>query len=99
MLLMREKVLEKKATSNASDVYSFGVLVWEILSRQVPWAGQALPRDIYVRVVVHGDRPTIPADTPADMVAMLRDCWAQAPEERPTFQALMNRVNFFPTVG
>ncbi|CAM9727443.1 unnamed protein product, partial [Hapterophycus canaliculatus] len=83
------KVLEKNAASNASDVYSFGVVVWEILSRDIPWADQALPRDIYLRVVVHGDRPAIPANAPTDISDMLRACWAQAAEDRPTFREIM----------
>lgn len=65
------------------------MVVWEILSRQIPWAEQALPRDIYLRVVMRGERPAIPADTPADIAQMLHGCWAQEPEERPTFQALI----------
>ncbi|CAM9446055.1 unnamed protein product, partial [Hapterophycus canaliculatus] len=84
------EVLETKATSNASDVYSFGVVVWEILSRQIPWAEQALPRDIYLRVVIRGDRPVIPADAPADIAEMVIGCWAQAPEERPAFAELLD---------
>ncbi|CBJ25851.1 protein kinase [Ectocarpus siliculosus] len=51
------EVLKTKAVSNASDVYSFGVVVWEILTRQIPWAEQALPTDIYLRVVIRGERP------------------------------------------
>lgn len=95
----REKVLDKKETSNASDVYSFGVVVWEVLSRQLPWADQSLPRDIYVRVVVHGDRPAIPAETPADIVEILLGCWAQKPEERPTFNALKDGGKIRPGVA
>lgn len=87
-----EKVLETKGTSNASDVYSFGIVVWEVLSRQVPWADQARPRDIYLRVVIREERPTIPTDAPADIAEMLLGCWAQAPEARPTFEALLERI-------
>ncbi|CAM9391533.1 unnamed protein product, partial [Sphacelaria rigidula] len=86
------KVLETKGTSNESDVYSYGMVVWEVLSRKTPWADQALPRDIYVRVVIRGDRPAIPEDAPADIAEFLPGCWAQAPEDRPTFQALVDGV-------
>ena len=84
----REQVLEKQTTSKASDVFSFGIVVWEVLSRELPWADQAQPRDIYLRVVIHGDRPAIPADAPVDIAEILLGCWAQEPTERPTFQAL-----------
>ncbi|CAM9813472.1 unnamed protein product [Scytosiphon promiscuus] len=84
------EVLETKAISNASDVYSYGIVVWEVLSRKIPWADQALPRDIYLRVVIRGDRPAMPADTPADIAEMITGCWAQAHEDRPTFHELMD---------
>lgn len=87
------KVLETKSISKASDVYSYGIVVWEVLSRKIPWADQRLPRDIYLRVVIRGDRPAIPADAPADIAEMLLGCWAQAPEERPTFHALLGGGN------
>jgi len=91
-----EQVLEKQKISKASDVYSFGMVVWEVLSRQTPWADQAQPRDIYLRVVIHGDRPVIPADAPADIAEMLHGCWAQEPKRRPSFQALLDREGKVP---
>eukprot|EP00903_Cladosiphon_okamuranus_P015102 g13969.t1 len=84
------EVWDKKGNSKASDVYSFGMVAWEVLTRQTPWADQAQPRDIYLRVVIHGDRPTIPVDCPADIAAMLGGCWTQEPDERPTFRALLD---------
>ncbi|CBJ30083.1 putative CTR1-like protein kinase/ leucine rich repeat-containing protein [Ectocarpus siliculosus] len=92
------EVLEKQTTSKASDVYSFGIVVWEVLSRQLPWADQAQPRDIYLRVVIHGDRPALPADAPVDIADMLLGCWAQEPTERPTFQALSGGEKVKPVV-
>ena len=83
-------MLEKKGTSRASDVYSFGMVAWEVLTRQSPWADQAQPRDIYLRVVIHGDRPAIPVDCPADIAEMLRGCWAQEPKQRTAFQAILD---------
>ncbi|CAN0080537.1 unnamed protein product, partial [Ectocarpus sp. 12 AP-2014] len=84
------EVLESKETSKASDVYSFGMVAWELLTRQTPWADQARPRDIYLRVVMREERPAIPADAPVDIAEMVRSCWAQEPEDRPTFPGLCN---------
>ncbi|CAN0276359.1 unnamed protein product [Ectocarpus sp. 8 AP-2014] len=84
------EVLESKETSKASDVYSFGMVAWEVLTRQTPWADQARPRDIYLRVVMREERPVIPVDAPVDIAEMVRSCWAQEPEDRPTFPVLCN---------
>lgn len=77
-------MLSAKGRSFASDVYSFGIVAWEVLSMEIPWADEALPFDIYTRVVFKGDRPEIPGDAPDDIASVLRACWAGPPQERPT---------------
>ena len=76
-------MLNAGGISSASDVYSFGIVAWEVLSMETPWADEALPFDIYTRVVFKGDRPEIPAHAPVDITSVLRACWATEPEERP----------------
>lgn len=83
------KVLESKGTSFASDVYSFGIVMWEVLSRKLPWADEACPRDIYARVVFKGDRPEIPGGSPAEMARVMSACWAGVANVRPTFSGIM----------
>ncbi|CAM9271504.1 unnamed protein product, partial [Laminaria digitata] len=85
-------VLYAKGSSYASDVYSFGIVAWEVLSTDAPWEDEALPLDVYRRVVFKGDRPAIPADAPADIADLLRACWAGPPAERPTFNEMMTRL-------
>ncbi|CAN0076073.1 unnamed protein product [Pylaiella littoralis] len=86
------EVLDSKGTSCASDVYSFGVVAWEVLTTEVPWADVGLGRDIYLRVVVKGDRPEIPAGTPEDIAGVMRDCWAEAAAARPKAGEIMARM-------
>lgn len=83
------KVLETEGNSYASDVYSFGIVTWEIITRQLPWADQPLARDIFLRVVMKGERPVIPADSPSDIAQVIRACWAELPADRPAFQELV----------
>ena len=83
------KVLSAESTSFASDVYSFGVIVWEVISRKLPWADESCPRDIYIRVVFKEDRPEIPADSPADVTRIINACWASVPTKRPSFNDIM----------
>ena len=77
-------MLSGEGSSYASDVYSFGIVAWEVFSMKAPWADEALPIDIYRRVVFKGDRPVIPAEAPGDIADLLRACWAAPPQERPT---------------
>ncbi|CAM9276450.1 unnamed protein product, partial [Laminaria digitata] len=73
----------------ATDVYSFGIVVWEVLSRELPWATMTGETDIYIRVVLNKMRPDIPEDAPADIADVARACWAGEPGDRPTFSAVM----------
>ncbi|CAM9095313.1 unnamed protein product, partial [Laminaria digitata] len=57
-----------------SDVYSFGLVVWEVLSRELPWAAEAHPRDIHIRVALKGQRPVIPDDAPDQIANVARAC-------------------------
>ena len=66
------------------------MVAWEVLARQIPWVDEARPRDIYLRVVMREERPTIPADAPVDIAEMVRSCWAQGPDDRLTFPMLCN---------
>ena len=85
-------MLSAGASTYASDVYSFAIVVWEVLSRQLPWAGMARPREVYIRVVLNELRPDVPVDTPADMANMMRACWTEEPQARPTFSAIMEGI-------
>ena len=84
-------MLHSEGVSYASDVYSFGVVAWEVLSTEVPWADEALPFDIYRRVVFKGDRPTVPVNAPPDLADIMRECWARQPKLRPTSREIMRR--------
>lgn len=85
-------MLSAGAKTFASDVYSFGVVAWEVVSREVPWAGEALPQDINIRVVFRSERPVIPADAPADIVDVIQSCWTSAPESRPTASNVLDTL-------
>ena len=85
-------MLETKGNSYASDVYSFGTVAWEVLTRELPWANQPLARDIFMRVVMRGERPVIPADCPSDIAEVVRACWAELPADRPTLDDLVKRM-------
>lgn len=85
-------MLETKGISFASDAYSFGIVAWEVLTRKNPWADQPRARDIFLRVVMKGERPVIPADAPRDIAGVVRACWSDAPRERPAMSEVMKSM-------
>ena len=82
---MAPELLQNAHCFSASvDVYAFGVVLWEMMTRTVPFAtfGPAEIRD-HVRV---GKRLPLPmSDCPREVRAMITRCWDGDARKRPTF--------------
>lgn len=94
------QALDGAAPAPADDVYSFGVVLWELLTWQFPW-GDAAPWTV-VAAIQGGRRPAVPPAAqlpglgPGAMppglgryVALMERCWAQQPQNRPSFEDIM----------
>ncbi|XP_034148712.1 LOW QUALITY PROTEIN: receptor-interacting serine/threonine-protein kinase 1-like [Esox lucius] len=81
-------------SSEKSDVYSFAIVVWVILAGREPYEN-ARGEDHICQCVRKGDRPDedlIPDHTPLEIIELMRNCWHQDPQLRPTFE---EGYNFF----
>eukprot|EP01118_Nematostelium_gracile_P019163 TRINITY_DN8777_c0_g1_i1.p1 TRINITY_DN8777_c0_g1~~TRINITY_DN8777_c0_g1_i1.p1 ORF type:complete len:215 (+),score=73.78 TRINITY_DN8777_c0_g1_i1:24-647(+) len=89
---MSPEAIRKKRYSEKSDVFSFGVLCFEIISREEPYptldAVQAA-----TAVVVEGLRAHLPNDAPPQLIQVVDACYAEEPEDRPTFTELVTALN------
>jgi len=86
------ETLRGEESGSASDVYSFAIIVWEILAWSEPYVGMG-PAQIMRKVALHGLRPQIPQDCPADLEKLLQDCWKDNPAERPSLSEIISRSN------
>ena len=78
---MAPEQLDELKYSKGSDVWSFGVLMYEIYARQMPWKGVPNTK---IPVFIHlGKRLELPATTPADVVELVNQCWAEKARDRP----------------
>lgn len=84
---MAPEVLNQQPYNEKADVYSYGILLWEMLSRQVPFGRMADLRMMFA--VVHGSRPLIPQDAPPKLAKLIERCWSKDPEERPDFPTIV----------
>lgn len=87
------EVLAGTDVSELSDVYSFGLIIYEVLTRTVPY--KSLAQEAVPYVVSQGKRPDdyepVPSvqDTLKPLVDLMKDCWTQEAKKRPSFAKIM----------
>jgi hypothetical protein len=87
---MAPEVIRHSRYDHRVDLYSFAIVLWEMLSGKLPY-GELSPIAAAAAVVVEHLRPPVadaPADTPAELVALMVKCWDVAPAVRPEFEAV-----------
>jgi serine/threonine protein kinase len=73
----------------ASDVFAFGLILFEILAGRPVFP--SLNRwQIAFTVAVEGARPEIPESVLTPARALIEDCWAADPDDRPTFEEIVD---------
>jgi serine/threonine protein kinase len=71
-----------QGNSQKSDVWSFGVTVWEVLTRQNPYANMDLIQ-VATNVCYKNLCPETPPHTPTIIAQLLTSCFQRKPELRP----------------
>ena len=71
-----------------SDVYSYGIVMYEVVSRKVPWAGNDGAQ--IIAAVMAGLRPSpTPPNTPRALIELMEECWAHDTAMRPKFERVL----------
>lgn len=89
---MAPEILLQQPYDEKADVYSFAIVLWTMYTNELlPYADRIknLPQLIDC-VARKGERPIIPKDCPAALVAVLKSCWRPDPKTRPSFQDLIS---------
>ena len=81
------EVLRNQRYSIKADVYSFGICLWELYTRTAPYAGMT-PFQVMYGVASSGMRPNINDDCPEPWRELMITCWAESPDDRPTFDVI-----------
>jgi len=80
---MAPESLQENTYSKKTDVYSYGVVIWEIVTRQVPWRG--INMKVILEKTIKGERLPIPSDCPKSLKDLMEKCWKHDPLQRPQF--------------
>jgi serine/threonine protein kinase len=85
---MAPELLARGEYSGKVDVYAFGILLLELYIQKDPFSFLKKVWDL-PEIVLRGNRPEIPAECPPEYSALITQCWAHLPENRPSFPDLV----------
>eukprot|EP00204_Picochlorum_oklahomense_P000061 CAMPEP_0118799260 /NCGR_PEP_ID=MMETSP1161-20130426/1539_1 /TAXON_ID=249345 /ORGANISM="Picochlorum oklahomensis, Strain CCMP2329" /LENGTH=1158 /DNA_ID=CAMNT_0006726935 /DNA_START=401 /DNA_END=3877 /DNA_ORIENTATION=+ len=94
------EILRGEHGGKAADVYSFGIVLWELMTWKLPWGENTNPFSI-INSVLQGKELVIPeqAELPAgplscydEYVALIKQCWALDPAQRPTMDGIVQQL-------
>ena len=84
----------------AADVYAFAITLWEILHRNIPWAGNS--REEIRQYVVAGHRPLTAEKYQAVLTTddtklvfireLIAECWHMDPSSRLDFRSILKQL-------
>jgi serine/threonine protein kinase len=85
---------QQKLISSKTDVFSFGLCLWEIFGNppKYPWQDVIKNGDkkaFIERVAINGERPPMHAHIPRRLQDLICRCWAQNPQDRPSFDEII----------
>jgi hypothetical protein len=81
----------------SADVYAYGMLVYVATTGLDIFPG--LTGHQLSRRIMTGYRPPFPAGLDSRWQNLIEECWRQDPQSRPTFQAIVARINSTEFVG
>eukprot|EP01113_Clastostelium_recurvatum_P017565 TRINITY_DN2066_c0_g1_i3.p1 TRINITY_DN2066_c0_g1~~TRINITY_DN2066_c0_g1_i3.p1 ORF type:complete len:664 (-),score=136.84 TRINITY_DN2066_c0_g1_i3:76-2067(-) len=85
------EVLRNETYTEKADVFSYGVVLWELCTREDPYAGMPTFQ-IVIAVGQHKMRPVVPPTTPAEMAQLMTECWNESYADRPSFSSIVQRL-------
>ncbi|XP_067264751.1 mitogen-activated protein kinase kinase kinase 20 isoform X3 [Chanodichthys erythropterus] len=85
---MAPEVIQSFPVSETCDTYSYGVVLWEMLTREIPFKGLEGLQVAWL-VVEKNERLTIPSCCPASFACLMRSCWVTEPKDRPVFKDIL----------
>jgi len=95
------EVLKGQTTKKESDIFSYGIILWELMTRRVPYvsgvdraAGNV--RWQQIQKVKNGERPPLPFQLPSVVAKLIQECWHSNPSKRPAFPQILQMLHSFP---
>ena len=92
---MAPELFDNNAYSNASDVYAYGIVLWEMVSREIPFKEKTFLQ-IMRSVCDRQERPPISPEAPSSLVTLMQLCWKQNKAERLPTEDIITKLEALP---
>ncbi|PAV57043.1 hypothetical protein WR25_26111 [Diploscapter pachys] len=86
-----EIITQAEGLTTATDVWSYGVVLWEMLSREVPYKDFTEFR-IYSLISQQGVTLTIPDSCPEQLKLLMKNCWKISPKDRIIMKQILSEL-------
>lgn len=86
-----ELVSDPERVSEKADVWSLGMVLWEMLTRQVPFT-HLTPQQIIAGLMVGNLQPEVPDWCEQEWRLAMESCWEVNPDHRPSLRDLARRL-------
>ncbi|KAK7081699.1 Mitogen-activated protein kinase kinase kinase 7, partial [Halocaridina rubra] len=89
---MAPEVFEGKPYTEKCDVYSWGIILWEVLTRRVPFEDLGLA--VRIMWAVHQkQRPPLISGCPKVLENLMKRCWDHKHDRRPRMEEVVETVS------
>ena len=88
---MAPELFNSNNYTNKVDVYAFGMILYELVTSDIPFK-EFNANQICIVVCKNQMRPTLPENTPQELSALIKRCWDQNPEKRPSFNEILSEM-------
>jgi serine/threonine protein kinase len=94
---MSPEILGHQDYTEKADVYSFAIMLWALVVGKEPYSDFKNSWDI-ARFVTAGKRLDVPKNAGALMIHLITACWAHNPDERPSFDEIVQELQSYVNV-
>ena len=73
------------------DIYSLGMILWEMETGHIPFESES-PSQVFSLLATDKMRPRIPAETNKSLALLIRRCWQDNSEKRPSLPKILESL-------
>ncbi|MFH4978122.1 hypothetical protein AB6A40_004831 [Gnathostoma spinigerum] len=86
---MAPEVFSGSRYDSKCDVYSFGIILWEMITRRMPFEDFEATAYTILWNVCSGSRPPLISDCPKPIMDLITCCWDKSPNNRPSMTVVL----------